>query len=128
MPFLLVRDLVVSHLLQTLDLGEIEPVESSKSVIIPVVDYRSAMGMHALWNRVAQLGARQRALPDKCYGVIYADPLKVMKAWRFEYKSHAIWAKDRVRMGYWFRNQHELLLVGTRGVSRLPQWGRSGRR
>ena len=41
--------------------------------------------------------------------------LEVMKAWGFEYKSHAIWAKDRVGTGYWFRNQHELLLVGTRG-------------
>jgi hypothetical protein len=27
----------------------------------------------------AELGARQRALPDKRYGVIYADP-----PWRFE--------------------------------------------
>jgi hypothetical protein len=29
--------------------------------------------------------------------------LEVMKTWGFEYKSHAIWAKDRVGTGYWFR-------------------------
>jgi N6-adenosine-specific RNA methylase IME4 len=127
----------------------------------------------------AELGARQRALPDKRYGVIYADPpwrfepysrvtgmdraaenhyptsplseikaldvkaiaaadsvlflwatvpmlleaLEVMKTWGFGYKSHAIWAKDRVGTGYWFRNQHELLLVGTRGRVPAPAMG-----
>jgi N6-adenosine-specific RNA methylase IME4 len=127
----------------------------------------------------SELGARQRALPDKRYGVIYADPpwrfepysritgmdraaenhyptstlsdikalnvksiaardcvlflwatvpilihaLEVMKDWGFEYKSHAIWAKDRVGTGYWFRNQHELLLVGTRGHVPAPAMG-----
>jgi hypothetical protein len=30
-------------------------------------------------RREAELGERQRALPDKCFGVIYADP-----PWRFE--------------------------------------------
>jgi N6-adenosine-specific RNA methylase IME4 len=27
-----------------------------------------------------------------------------------------VWVKDRIGTGYWFRNQHELLLVGTRGA------------
>jgi N6-adenosine-specific RNA methylase IME4 len=130
----------------------------------------------------AELGARQRALPDKRYGVIYADPpwrfepysritgmdraaenhyptsplaeikaldvksiaapdcvlflwatvpmlaqaLEVMTNWGFGYKSHAIWAKDRVGMGYWFRNQHEMLLVGTRGHVPAPAMGKQG--
>jgi N6-adenosine-specific RNA methylase IME4 len=30
-------------------------------------------------------------------------------------KTHAIWDKEKVGMGHWFRGQHELLLVGTRG-------------
>ena len=30
-------------------------------------------------------------------------------------RSHCIWKKDRIGTGYWFRNQHELLLVGTKG-------------
>lgn len=47
------------------------------------------------------------------------DALRVMAAWGFDYKSHLIWKKDRLGTGYWFRNQHELLLVGTRG-ERLP--------
>lgn len=43
------------------------------------------------------------------------DALEVMKAWGFQYKSSAVWDKMTVGIGYWFRGQHEFLLVGTRG-------------
>lgn len=51
------------------------------------------------------------------------DALRVMAAWGFEYKSHAVWMKDRIGTGYWFRNQHELLLVGTKGDIPAPAQG-----
>lgn len=51
------------------------------------------------------------------------EALSVMDAWGFEYKSHFIWAKDRIGTGYWSRNQHELLLVGTRGSVPAPAMG-----
>ncbi|MGX1418328.1 MT-A70 family methyltransferase [Bradyrhizobium elkanii] len=130
-------------------------------------------------ERERDLAAKQAALPDKRYGVIYADPewqfevysrdtgmdraadnhyptsttedicnrpvsdiaaddcvlflwatvpmlpdaLRVMDAWDFQYKSHCVWAKDRIGTGYWFRNQHEILLVGTRGNVPAPAMG-----
>lgn len=130
-------------------------------------------------NREKILAGIQLALPDKKYGVIYADPewrfevysretgmdrsadnhyptscteqicarpvdqiaakdsilflwatvpmlpdaLDVMRAWGFEYKSHCMWRKDRIGTGYWFRNAHELLLVGTRGNIPAPAMG-----
>jgi len=43
------------------------------------------------------------------------EALAVMAAWGFTYKSQAVWVKDRAGTGYWFRNQHEILLVGTKG-------------
>lgn len=62
--------------------------------------------------------------------------LEVMAAWGFDYKSHTIWRKaDRkpsrrdghgglvLGTGYWFRNAHELLLVGTRGAVPAPAMG-----
>jgi hypothetical protein len=132
----------------------------------------------------AELGARQRALPEKRYGTILADPpwrfepysrvtgmdraaenhyptsplaeiraldvesiaaadcvlflwatapmlphaIEVMEVWGFTYKTCAVWSKDRIGTGYWFRNKHEILLVGTRGHVRPPPWERSGRR
>lgn len=130
-------------------------------------------------EREAELGAALRALPDKKYAVILADPewrfepysretgmdraadnhyptsqledikardvasiaaddcilflwatvpmlpqaLEVMKAWGFEYKSHAIWDKVHIGTGYWFRNRHELLLIGLRGDIPAPTMG-----
>lgn len=46
--------------------------------------------------------------------------LDVMKAWGFEYKSSLIWDKVTMGMGYWFRGQHEFLLVGTKGKFSPP--------
>lgn len=49
--------------------------------------------------------------------------LQVMQAWGFEYKSHVTWDKIRIGTGYWFRNRHEMLLVGTRGDIPAPAMG-----
>jgi hypothetical protein len=126
-----------------------------------------------------ELADKIRALPDKRYGVIYADPpwrfepysrvtgmdraaeshyptsplaeikaldvesiaaadcvlflwatapmlpqaIEVMEAWGFTYKSCAVWSKDRIGTGYWYRNKHEILLVGTRGHVPAPAMG-----
>ncbi len=43
------------------------------------------------------------------------DALAVMEAWGFRYVTQAVWDKEIMGMGYWFRGQHEILLVGTRG-------------
>jgi N6-adenosine-specific RNA methylase IME4 len=53
--------------------------------------------------------------------------LEVMEAWGFDYRSHVIWFKPIAGTGYWFRNKHELLLVGVKGDVPAPamgtQWG-----
>jgi N6-adenosine-specific RNA methylase IME4 len=49
--------------------------------------------------------------------------LEVMAAWGFAYKTNFVWVKDRSGTGYWNRNQHELLLVGTRGNIPAPAPG-----
>jgi N6-adenosine-specific RNA methylase IME4/ParB-like chromosome segregation protein Spo0J len=48
------------------------------------------------------------------------DALNVMQSWGFTYKTQAVWVKDRLGTGYWFRNQHEILLVGVKGVIPSP--------
>ena len=47
--------------------------------------------------------------------------LDVLKAWNFKYKTCAIWNKMRMGMGYWFRINHELLLVGVKGKFSPPK-------
>jgi N6-adenosine-specific RNA methylase IME4 len=49
--------------------------------------------------------------------------LEVMGAWGFDYKSQFVWIKHRVGTGYWNRNKHELLLIGTRGNIPAPAPG-----
>lgn len=48
--------------------------------------------------------------------------IEVMESWGFEYKAHAVWVKDKLGLGFVFRNKHELLLYGTRGNMPAPQW------
>lgn len=129
-------------------------------------------------RRESELAAKQVSLPDRKYGVIYADPewrfetfsengkdraadnhyptsdtgaimerdvssiaapdsvlflwatapmirdaLSVMEAWGFQYKSQFVWVKDKAGTGYWNRNRHEILLVGTRGSIPAPAPG-----
>jgi N6-adenosine-specific RNA methylase IME4 len=49
--------------------------------------------------------------------------LLVMAVWGFDYKSHYAWGKDREGTGYWSREKHELLLIGTRGEIPCPAQG-----
>ena len=48
------------------------------------------------------------------------EALEVVKAWGFTYRTCAIWDKQKIGMGYYFRQQHELLLVATRGSIPAP--------
>lgn len=41
----------------------------------------------------------------------------------FEYKSNYAWGKDKIGPGYWNREKHELLLIGTRGNVPCPAPG-----
>lgn len=49
------------------------------------------------------------------------ESFKVMKAWNFKYKSSACWDKGKIGIGYWFRNQHEILMVGVKGKMSPPK-------
>jgi N6-adenosine-specific RNA methylase IME4 len=49
------------------------------------------------------------------------EALDVMKSWGFKYKTHAVWVKQHFGTGYYFRGQHELLLVGEKGDMPVPE-------
>jgi N6-adenosine-specific RNA methylase IME4 len=53
-----------------------------------------------------------------------ADAIDVLRAWGFTYKSSYVWVKNgNDDMGYWCRNRHEYLLIGTRGSPVCPAMG-----
>lgn len=49
-----------------------------------------------------------------------AEAFEVLRAWGFEYRTCAVWDKQKIGMGYYFRQQHELLLVAVRGQPMTP--------
>ena len=67
--------------------------------------------------------------PSKDNAVLYLwatapklkESLEVMDDWGFDYRSCAVWDKEAIGMGYWWRGQHELLLVGVKGNFRPPE-------
>ncbi len=48
------------------------------------------------------------------------ESLTVIESWGFEYKTHAIWDKQIIGVVYYFRGQHELLLIGRKGDPGVP--------
>lgn len=51
------------------------------------------------------------------------EAFTVLDAWGFEFKTGMVWDKERQGMGYYVRNQHEELLIATRGDMPLPDPG-----
>ena len=49
------------------------------------------------------------------------ESLELLEAWGFTYKTCAVWDKQKIGMGYYFRQQHELLLVGVKGKPPIPK-------
>ena len=51
---------------------------------------------------------------------LLASAFQVLSAWGFTYHTNMVWVKDKIGMGYWARQRHELLLVATRGSIPTP--------
>ncbi len=49
------------------------------------------------------------------------EAIDVINSWGFKYRTCAIWDKEIIGMGYWFRGQHELLLLGIKGEVLTPE-------
>lgn len=51
------------------------------------------------------------------------EAMQVLTAWGFTYKTCMVWVKDKIGMGYYARQQHELLLIATQGNLPTPDPG-----
>lgn len=47
--------------------------------------------------------------------------MEVIDAWGFDYRTCMTWIKDKIGMGYYARNRHELLLIAKRGNLPVPE-------
>ncbi len=72
---------------------------------------------------VASIAAEDCVLFLRATAPMLLQALSVVSSWGFAYKTHFVWAKDRIGTGYWCRNKHELLLIATRGRIPAPAMG-----
>lgn len=49
-----------------------------------------------------------------------AEAMRVIESWGFTYRTCMVWVKDKIGMGYYARQKHELLLIATRGNPPVP--------
>jgi N6-adenosine-specific RNA methylase IME4/DNA-binding CsgD family transcriptional regulator len=52
-----------------------------------------------------------------------AEAMRVVEAWGFTYRTCMVWVKDKIGMGRYARQQHELLLIAARGALPVPEPG-----
>jgi N6-adenosine-specific RNA methylase IME4 len=76
-------------------------------------------------EEICALPIADLALPDAALFLWTTSPhlqsaFRVLDAWGFEYRTNIVWVKDQPGLGYWVRNQHELLLVAARRSMRSP--------
>jgi N6-adenosine-specific RNA methylase IME4 len=48
------------------------------------------------------------------------ESFRVIEAWGFRYATNVVWVKDHIGLGFYVCNQHELLLIATRGDMPCP--------
>lgn len=69
---------------------------------------------------VRDIAAKDAALFMWCTSSNLVRALEVLDGWGFEYKTQAVWDKCKIGLGLIFRNQHEVLLYGSRGNPPKP--------
>ena len=58
-----------------------------------------------------------------CPASMLPTGLFVMRRWGFTFRTSAVWCKDKMGVGHWFRAQHEVILLGRRGTFPAPARG-----
>ena len=71
---------------------------------LPVADLATDDAVLFLWTTASHL----------------QESWSVIQAWGFQYVSNIVWLKDKLGLGYWVRNQHEVLLICRRGDMPTP--------
>jgi len=47
--------------------------------------------------------------------------MQVVEKWGFSYKTHFVWVKNKIGIGSWLRNQHEVMFIAVKGDIGTPE-------
>lgn len=77
-------------------------------------------------EEICELPVEKLATPDAVLFLWATSPkllesLQVIEAWGFQYRTCMVWVKDKIGMGYYARQQHELLLIAKHGSLPVPK-------
>jgi N6-adenosine-specific RNA methylase IME4 len=67
-----------------------------------------------------------KSCADDCVLFLWAtspklpEAMRVVVSWGFTYRTCMVWVKDKIGMGYYARQRHELLLIATTGEPSVP--------
>ena len=103
----------------------LEPYSRETGLNRAVDNHYPTMERDALFDMEVMRSAPAKDCVLFCWATapMLEDALQWMAAYGFAYRSHCVWVKDAIGTGYWFRNQHEMLLVGVRGEVPAPASG-----
>ena len=82
-----------------------------------------------LWRDSAMMAREVVAAGEHCLIACFllwasssklVEAMEVLRAWAFSYRTCAVWNKEVIGPGYFFRQQHELLLLAARGSPLAP--------
>lgn len=93
------------------------PAESKVETHYPTMELMGICNIPDLQDRLAD----DAVLLLWCPQELIKKGLNVMSSWGFEFRTHAVWRKDKKGMGYWFRSIHEDLLLGIKGNFPTPK-------
>jgi N6-adenosine-specific RNA methylase IME4 len=91
--------------------------------------YQTADNAHTPEELHERTKQRFECAADDCVLFMWATvqhlwiAMQLMQLRGFDYVSHYCWGKDKVGLGFWNRNKHELLLIGVRGAIPCPAPG-----
>lgn len=96
--------------------------EHSKTVSREIENQYPTMSL----DEICDLPVGELAAPDAVLFLWTTSPklaesMRVIEAWGFTYRTCMVWDKEKIGMGYYARQQHELLLICTRGNLPVPE-------
>ncbi len=77
-------------------------------------------------EEICALPVKDLGTPDSVLFLWATNPklleaIKVIEDWGYNYRTNMVWIKDKIGMGYYARQRHELLLIATRGELPVPE-------
>ena len=91
--------------------------------------YETADDAHTAEEIIARTSARFAWAADDCFLAMWstiqhlAIAIDVMRLRGFRYVSHHVWGKDKIGLGRWVREKHDILLFGVKGKIPCPAPG-----